>query len=212
MVRMKNAKMAKSTGNVFTLSEALSSYSGEVVRYFFLSAHYRSPLDYNENSLQEAASSLNRLYSLLRRIQVEISSFVPGQKEEVHSRIEQLSEEFISAMDDDFNTPVALSILFQMTREANLVLANPQSQSSRFLLAEIARKIKYLGHILGLFQAKEENKLEGKEDQLVRLLIDTRDRLREKKDWEVADQVRKGLDRLGIKLEDRENRTVWRTS
>ncbi len=216
LVRMKNAKMAKSTGNVLTLSDALSDYRGEVVRYFLLSAHYRSPLDYKENSLQEASSSLNRVYSSLRRIEWEISGSVPGEKERVHPAIEELSEKFMRAMDDDFNTPTALSVIFEMTKQANLLLAKPsfltdsKSKSSKFLLAGIASKIRYLGSILGLFQGKEEEKLEGKKEQLIELLVNTRDTLRKKKEWELADKIRKGLDKLGIKLEDKEDRTAWR--
>lgn len=216
LVRINNAKMAKSSGNVLTLSGALTDYGGEAVRYFLLSAHYRRPLDYNENSLQEAASSLKRVYSLLRRIERQISGSVSSEDERVHSGIEELSEKFMRAMDDDFNTPAALSIIFEMTKEANLLLAEPlfltdsESESSKFFLPEIARKIRYLGSILGLFQGKEQKNLEGKEEQLIEILVDTRDRLREKKNWQLADQIRKGLDKLGIKLEDKEDRTVWR--
>jgi len=215
LVRMKNAKMAKSTGNVLTLSDALSNYKGEVVRYFLLSAHYRSPLDYNENSLQEAASSLNRVYSLLSKIEKETSGAATFEKGKIPSQLEELSNKFIRAMDDDFNTPVALSTIFEMTKEANLLLAEPlfltdsESESSKFFLAGIARKIRYLGSILGLFQGKEEKKLEGKEEQLIELLVNARDTLREKKEWELADKIRKGLDKLGIKLEDKEGRTAW---
>lgn len=216
LVRINNAKMAKSSGNVLTLSGALTDYGGEAVRYFLLSAHYRRPLDYNEDSLQEAASSLKRVYSLLRRIERQISGSVSSEDERVHSGIEELSEKFMRAMDDDFNTPAALSIIFEMTKEANLLLAEPlfltdsESESSKFFLPEIARKIRYLGSILGLFQGKEQKNLEGKEEQLIEILVDTRDRLREKKNWQLADQIRKGLDKLGIKLEDKEDRTVWR--
>ncbi len=218
LVRMKNAKMAKSTGNFVTLSSALSDYGGEAVRYFLLSAHYRSPLDYTENSLQEAASSLNRVYSLLRRIDREIFDFVPAEPERVHPDIEELAEKFMRALDDDFNTPTALSAIFGITKKANLLLAgspllmDSQSKSSRLFLAGAARKIRYLGSILGLFQRKQEKKLEKKEERLIELLVNTRDTLRERKQWELADKIRKGLDKLGIKLEDKENRTAWRVN
>ncbi len=218
LVRMKNAKMAKSTGNVLNLSDALSDYKGEVVRYFLLSAHYRSPLDYTENSLREASSSLNRVYSSLRRIEQEISGPISGKREKLHPFIEELSEKFMRAMDDDFNTPTALSVIFEMTKQANLLLVKPsfladsESNSHRFFLGESAARIRHLGSMLGLFQVKEEKRLEGKEEQLIGLLIEIRDGLRKENDWEAADQVRKGLDRLGIKLEDKEDGTVWRVN
>jgi len=209
LVRMKNAKMAKSTGNVLTLSHALSNYKGEVVRYFLLSAHYRSPLDYNENSLQEAASSLNRVYSLLGKIEKETSGAAAFEKGKIPSQLEELSNKFIRAMDDDFNTPVALSTIFEMTKEANLLLAEPLSRSSMFFLSEVANRIRYLGCILGLFQKEEKKKLNQKTEQILKILIEIRDKFRQEKKWDLADEIRKKLENIGIHLEDRKKGTRW---
>jgi len=209
LVRMKNAKMAKSTGNVLTLSHALSNYKGEVVRYFLLSAHYRNALDYNENSLQEATSSLNRVYSLLSKIEKETSGIATFEKGKIPSQLEELSNKFIRAMDDDFNTPVALSTIFEMTKEANLILAEPLSRSSMFFLSEVANKIRYLGCILGLFQKKEKKKLNQKIEQVLKILIEIRDKFRQEKKWDLADEIRKKLENIGIQLEDRKKGTRW---
>ena len=215
LVTMDGEKMAKSTGNFLTLAKALGKYSGEVIRYFLLSSHYRSPLNYSENSLKEASSSLNRVYTLLDRINKEISgatSFkkkIPPKIPPMISKFEELSNKFIQAMDDDFNTPAALSAIFEMVKEANLILEKSISESSRVTLLEVSNKIKKLGSILGLFQGKKE-KLNQKTEALLKILIEVRDKLRKKREWDLSDEIRKKLKNIGIQLEDRKEETEWR--
>lgn len=226
LVRMKNAKMAKSTGNFLTLSSALGDYGGETVRYFLLSAHYRSPLDYSKNSLERAATSLKRIHNTLRKIEelkeehkkgfLENNSIEPtkikAKADELLNCLKEAEGKLTKALDDDFNVPIALSVIFELARGANLLLGEKKylNDSSFQVLLKTYQNIKALGNILGILEGKEEKKLEGKEEQLIKLLVNTRDTLREKKEWKLADQVRKGLDKLGIKLEDKEDRTVWR--
>jgi len=210
LVKMKDQKMAKSTQNVFTLSQALQDYDGEIIRFFLLSAHYRSPLDYHENSLKEAKSSLNRVYTLLSRIEEETSGTVIFKEEGIPPRLEELSDKFIRAMDDDFNTPVALSTIFEMVKEVNLILKEPLSKSSRIVLSGVANKIRHLGSILGLFQTKKKEELNQKTGQLLKVLIEVRDRLRKEEKWDLADEIRKKLKNIGIQLEDRKEETTWR--
>ena len=210
LVKMKDQKMAKSTQNVFTLSQALQDYDGEAIRFFLLSAHYRSPLDYHESSLEEAKSSLNRVYTLLSRIEEETSGTVIFKEEEIPPRLEELSDKFIRAMDDDFNTPVALSTIFEMVKEVNLILKEPLSKSSRIVLSGVANKIRHLGSILGLFQTKKKGELSQKTGQLLKVLIEVRDRLRKEEKWDLADEIRKKLKNIGIQLEDRKEETRWR--
>jgi len=238
LVTMKNTKMAKSTGNVFTLSQALKDYGGETIRYFLLSAHYRSPLDYNENSLPEANSSLRRIYNTLRKIEElekqqkekeyhRKGSFSKDNSEETFSLkikkaeindlsqyLNEIEKKFFQALDDDFNTPVALSIIFEVVKKANLLLSKEHISPtfSLEILSRMRQKIKILGNILGLFQKEEKKKLEGKENQLIEILINIREKLREKKDWKLADEIRKKLDKLGIKLEDKRDKTTWTTN
>ncbi len=228
LVRMKNAKMAKSTGNVLTLSHALSNYKGEVVRYFLLSAHYRSPLDYSQNSLRKAFTSLKRIYNTLRKIEELEKEYKKGLLEnsptppvmikakasELFNYSKEAEDKLAEALDDDFNVPIALSVIFELAKKANLLLNEKKhlDDSSFQILLKAYQKIKALGNILGLLQGKEEKKLEGKEEQLIELLVNTRDTLREKKEWELADKIRKGLDKLGIKLEDKEDSTAWRVN
>jgi len=211
LVTMNGEKMAKSTGNFLTLAKALEKYSGEVIRYFLLSSHYRSPLNYSENSLKEASSSLNRVYTLLDRINKEISGATSFKKKipPMISKFEELSNKFIQAMDDDFNTPAALSAIFEMVKEANLILEKSISESSRVTLLEVSNKIKKLGSILGLFQGKKE-KLNQKTEELLKILIEIRDKLRKKREWDLSDEIRKRLKNIGIQLEDRKEETEWR--
>lgn len=221
LVKMKDQKMAKSTQNVFTLSQALQDYDGETIRFFLLSAHYRSPLDYHESSLEEAKSSLERVYNILKRIK-EIKgeqsqrTTDPNLRflvEDLSSHLKKMRTRFIHDMDDDFNTPAALSFIFEAVKKANLLLKEGQSLdgSSQQVLLKTREKIKNLGDILGLFQKEEKKRLGEQEKKLIEILVNIREKLREKKDWKLADEIRKKLGGLGIELEDKRAETVWRT-
>jgi cysteinyl-tRNA synthetase len=221
LVKMKDQKMAKSTQNVFTLSQALQDYDGETIRFFLLSAHYRSPLDYHENSLKEANSSLERVYNILKRIkeikgeqsQKTTDLNLRSLTEDLSSHLKKMEAGFMQAMDDDFNTPVALSFIFEAVKKANLLLRELRSldTSSQQVLLKTREKIKNLGDILGLFQKEEKRTLGREEKQLIEILVAVRDKLRQKKDWKLADEIRKKLDELvGIELEDKRTGTVWR--
>lgn len=221
LVKMKDQKMAKSTQNVFTLSQALQDYDGETIRFFLLSAHYRSPLDYHESSLKEAKSSLERVYNILKRIK-EIKgeqsqrTTDPNLRflvEDLSSHLKKMRTRFIHDMDDDFNTPAALSFIFEAVKKANLLLREGQSldKDSQQVLLKTREKIKNLGDILGLFQKEEKKRLGEQEKKLIEILVNIREKLREKKDWKLADEIRKKLGGLGIELEDKRAETVWRT-
>ena len=221
LVKMKDQKMAKSTQNVFTLSQALQDYDGETIRFFLLSAHYRSPLDYHESSLKEAKSSLERVYNILKRIkeitgeqsQRTTDSNLRFLVEDLSSHLKKMCTRFIHDMDDDFNTPAALSFIFEAVKKANLLLREGQSldKDSQQVLLKTREKIKNLGDILGLFQKEEKKRLGEQEKKLIEILVNIREKLREKKDWKLADEIRKKLGGLGIELEDKRAETVWRT-
>lgn len=221
LVKMKDQKMAKSTQNVFTLSQALQDYDGEIIRFFLLSAHYRSPLDYHESSLEEAKSSLERVYNILKRMkeitgeqsQRTTDSNLRFLVEDLSSHLKKMRTRFIHDMDDDFNTPAALSFIFEAVKKANLLLREGQSldRSSQQVLLKTREKIKNLGDILGLFQKEEKKRLGEQEKKLIEILVNIREKLREKKDWKLADEIRKKLGGLGIELEDKRAETAWRT-
>ncbi|MFQ6067201.1 MAG: cysteine--tRNA ligase [bacterium] len=220
LVKMKNEKMAKSTRNVFTVSRALQDYEGEAIRFFLLSAHYRSPLDYHENSLKEASSSLERVYNILKRIKEIKEDKSQGNPdpdleplaEDLSLHLKKMESGFFQALDDDFNTPAALSLIFEAVKKANLLLREGESldRNCQQVLLETREKIKNLGGILGFFQEEEKRKLGKREQQLIEILVIVRDKLRGKKDWKLADEIRKKMDELGIELEDKRTGTVWR--
>jgi cysteinyl-tRNA synthetase len=200
-VRVNEEKMSKSLGNFFTVREILRLYRPEEVRYFILTSHYRSPLNYDDSALQQARAALTRLYTALR-----------GLPEAVSAEGESFRTRFQSAMDDDFNTPEALAVLFELAREINRLRADgsvDQAATHGALLRE-------LGRVLGLLQDDPEFYLrggvdaEGPSDAEIEAMIEQRRAARANKDWAEADRVREALTAAGIVLEDGPQGTTWR--
>jgi len=192
-VRIKEEKMSKSLGNFFTVREVLTRYQPEVVRYFILASHYRSPLNYSEQNLETAQQSLTRLYTTLRGLTTTISS------EAVANRYQQ---RFQAAMEDDFNTPEALAVLFELAHEIN----RTQSVSG-------AHELRRLGGLLGLLQADPVDFLQGPSRLSARdieQLIAERQAARTRRDWQESDRIRECLQEQGIILEDGPTGTSWR--
>lgn len=211
LVTMNEQKMAKSTKNFITLSEALKNYQRESIRYYLLSAHYRSPLNFSEDSLEKASSSVERIHNVLSRID-EVVSGQGGEfvRQSMPEKVKKLSDKFFQSMDDDFNLPSAFAAIFELAKEANSILEKPVDKNSQTELAWIAEKIREGGSILGLFQ-KEEKELGAKAEELIQILIDVRNMLRKKEKWNLADTIRERLQEVGIQLEDTRNKTVWKT-
>ncbi len=220
LLTMKDQKMAKSTGNVFNLSRALKEFGGEIVRYYLLSAHYRNPLDYGEEALREAASSLKRIQNFLQRaeeIEGENRQTILSRDEkekagDLAKYADEMKQNFILAMNDDFDTPLVFSIIFEAVKKANLLMgkAAPLNKKARDALLKVRKEIKRIGEVLALFGEKKKKGLGKDAYQLIEILVTARDELRGKKDWKLADEIRKKLDSLGIELEDTRTRTVWR--
>ena len=200
-VRVDDEKMSKSLGNFFTIREVLAKYPAEVIRYFILTSHYRSPLNYSDEHLDNAKSALTRLYTALRGVEAEDVS--DGGEYEARFR---------AAMDDDFNTPIALSVLFDLTRDLN---ANKENAEKA---AELAGILKKLSGILGLLDSDPESFLRGENgleegdlsNDQVQEYIDQRIAAREQKDWTESDRLRDLLTEQGIILEDNAEGTSWR--
>ncbi|MGR8933426.1 MAG: cysteine--tRNA ligase [Gammaproteobacteria bacterium] len=199
-VRINEEKMSKSLGNFFTVREVLKQYRPEIVRFFILSSHYRSPLNYSDEHLDEASAALTRLYTALRGVKTTAASIDDGYK----SRFEQ-------AMDDDFNTPVALSVLFDLARELNRMKDHDPEKT-----AVVAYSLKTLGNILGILQDDPDAYLKGGDngkglaDEDIEKLIQQRLKAKEAKDWATADRIRNELKAQGIVLEDVAGGTHWR--
>jgi len=194
-VRINDEKMSKSLGNFFTVREVLERYQPEVVRYFILTSHYRSPLNYSDQELESAKQALNRLYTALRGLPDSSSS----------GAIEDYNQRFNAAMDDDFNTPEALAILFELSHEINKMRDFSQA-------AQLGGELRRLGGVLGLLQADPEAYLQGtdQESEEIERLIGERQAARKRRDWARADQIRAQLKEQGIVLEDGAEGTIWR--
>ena len=203
-VRVNEEKMSKSLGNFFTVREILVRYRPEEVRYFILTSHYRSPLNYDDEHLENARGALTRLYTALRGLPEAGVDHVASGGEAFRAR-------FHAAMDDDFNTPVALAVLFDLVREINRV--RPQDETAA---AALGAELRALGGILGLLQGDPETYLRGEEgetgldDAAIDALIAERLAARKAKDWARADRIRDDLAAAGVILEDGPGGTTWR--
>ena len=201
MVMVDREKMSKSLNNFFTVRDVLKYYDAETVRYFLMSGHYRSQLNYSEENLKQARSALERLYIALRGTDPAVKP----------AGGELFLEQFETAMDDDFNTPEAYSALFEMAREINrLKVEDPQAA------AGLAAELRRLGNVLGLLSQDPAQFLQngaqtdGDETANIEALIKQRNDARKAKDWALADEARAKLTALGIVLEDSAQGTIWR--
>ncbi|KGQ41242.1 cysteine--tRNA ligase [Gallibacterium anatis] len=199
MIMVDKEKMSKSLGNFFTIRDVLQHYDAESVRYFLLTAHYRSQLNYSEENLKLAHSALERLYTALRG--TDANAKAAGG--------EQFVEAFKAAMDDDFNTPGALSVLFDMARELNKLKAEQNPQTDAF-----AARLRELAGVLGLLYQDPETFLQAgiddDETKTIEALIAQRNQARANKDWATADAARDKLAAMGVVIEDGANGTTWR--
>ncbi len=199
-VRIDEEKMSKSLGNFFTVREVLKAYRPEIIRFFILSSHYRSPLNYSNTQLEDAKAALTRLYTSLRGVNI---------KSDVCEA--EYQKRFADAMDDDFNTPVAVAVLFDLARELN---SHKTDETKASLLASTLKK---LASILGILQEEPETFLKGSESQeglsenKINQLIQARIEAKNNKNWIQADQIRDQLKEQGIILEDAPSgKTTWR--
>ncbi|RCV86714.1 cysteine--tRNA ligase [Billgrantia montanilacus] len=203
-VRVDQEKMSKSLGNFFTIREVLESHDPEVVRYLLVASHYRSAINYAPESLADARKSLERFYNALEGLAFEGDEPQPG---EVDARF---AERFIAAMDDDFNTAEALSVLFDLARELNRARKEAPGR-----VRPLAAELKRLGGVLGLLQQEPEAFLKGGAGELplseaeIEAKIVARASAKKAKDFAAADGIRDELAALGIILKDSREGTTW---
>lgn len=200
MVQVDQEKMSKSLGNFFTIREVLEQYDAETVRFFLLSGHYRSQLNYSEAHLHQARAGLERLYTALRGVEVAVAD--AAQRAQFETR-------FKDALNDDFNVPEAMSVLFEIAREINKVRSDDNQVAGQF-----AALLKEYAGVLGILQQSPEvfftSGQAADEVSEIEALIKQRNDARASKDWALADQARDRLIEMGITLEDGPQGTTWR--
>jgi cysteinyl-tRNA synthetase len=214
LVTVGGQKMSKSLGNVILLKDAFKKYDPLVIRFFVLQSHYRSTLDFTEEALDGAAKGLEKLHNTVRNLREELerpreapAAGAGGSVDTARYRTLALE-----AMDDDMNTPQAIALLFDLSREVNVLLsignANPAAlRDADTLFRDIG------GTILGIIPAEfgpGDPHQAMNEEELVKLLVEVRGDVRTARLWALSDKIRDGLSKLGIVLEDKKGATTWR--
>ncbi|MBS0288522.1 MAG: cysteine--tRNA ligase [Proteobacteria bacterium] len=197
-VQVDKEKMSKSLNNFFTIRDVLAQYDAEVIRYFLLASHYRSPINYAKELLEQAKSALERLYTALRGAPMAETSSNSAQA---------FQTRFFDAMNDDFNTPIALAVLFELVTAVNTAR---ETQHSDYL--SLASMLKELANILGILERSPDAYLQGEQEDKTEIeaLIKARNEARDGKNWQKADEIRQQLTNLGVVLEDTAKGTIWR--
>ncbi|HNQ43304.1 MAG TPA: cysteine--tRNA ligase [Candidatus Cloacimonadota bacterium] len=201
-LNIEGEKMSKSLNNFFTARDVLQEYDAEAIRFFFLSKHYRSPIDFNRDIIAESDKALKNFYQALRAVDYQnlprSGVLDPG--------LENLKQEFINAMDDDFNTAKAVAVLFDLSHKArNAGLPTQQRQAAAQLLVE-------LGSVLGFFQHLEhklQEDIPNLSKALIELIVEYRAQARADKNWTLSDRIRDDLASLGIELKDTPAGITW---
>lgn len=204
-LNVKGEKMSKSLGNFTTIRDMLQKYDADSFRFFVLLAHYRSPIDFSEDALEQACKSLERIRQAAKIIEERLETAPESLGPEgIDPAVVEAKAKFLESMDNDFNTPYALKAVFELVREVNRRI-NERTISRRALL-DVSELLREFGEILGLnFYEGGREPAEGANvvaKNLVELLIETRQKLREKKEWQLADEIRARLNELNIVLED----------
>jgi len=199
-LRVDNEKMSKSLNNFFTVREVLEKYDSEVVRHLLIASHYRSPINYSEDSLKLSVSALERFYIALKDLNIEDAKALTNS---------EFEKAFFKAMDDDFNTPEAFSVLFAMVTEINKQKADNPDRAN-----QLGALLVKLGEILGVLQLAPESFLKGNVEvvdaELVESLIVARKQARSNKDWVKADELRDQLTAMRVVVEDGADGSSWR--
>ena len=198
-LRIDSEKMSKSLGNFITVKEALGSNSPEVLRFFLISSHYRSPLNYSNESIDEARKALDRLYNSIKDLNYKNTDYIKSE----------FTDRFHNAMKDDFNTPLAISILFEIAKEINSFKKEEKNEEANSLASELYN----LSRIIGLLEESPKKYFQtgiSVSDEDIQNLISKRNQARLNKDFDLSDKIRDELLDMGITLEDKDTGTIWR--
>ncbi len=215
-VNINQEKMSKSLGNFLTIRELLKEVHPEVLRFFVISSHYRSPIDFSRENVAVAAAGLERLYQSLERLDEKAAGSDPGPESPLDERLSAWKEDFVAAMDDDFNSAAATAVLFEASKEINRWLDEAGDGVPAPAAARVAANFRELGGVLGLFGEAPGTFLQrgsgdGNEPEAAEIekLIAERAAARKEKNWAEADRIRDLLDKRGVVLKDGPEGTRW---
>ena len=218
-ITIKNEKMSKSKNNFFTVKDILQQYPGEVIRFFILQTHYRSPLDFSDERLQEAQTSLGRLQNTQEYVEELQARQADEQGTDAHTAqglaeaADKLKEEFCAAMDDDFNTALAISQMFALSKELNIYDKAVTSEGTPFDkegFAKAAAVWHDMAEVIGIFEQQAAGVDDGFADKLMDIIIGLRQEARQTKNWALADKIRDELKEAGVILEDTPQGVRWK--
>ncbi len=205
-INVDNKKMSKSLGNFFTVTDVAEKYGYEPIRYLMISAHYRSPINYSVEMIEQSKSSLERLYNARENLEFYIENAEVNSQpadEKVFSLIEERKAKFIEAMDDDLNTADALAAVFELVRD--IFSSVIEGKASKNAAVKTLGIFDELVDVLGLLYNKRDKSLDGEVEEL----INKRNEARKAKDWARADAIRDELKNMGIVLEDTPQGVKW---
>jgi cysteinyl-tRNA synthetase len=202
-LNINKEKMSKSLGNFFTARDVLKKYSAEAIRLFFAQAHYRGPVDFSDELLDSAEKGLEKL----KNIQATINSAIDKNKSDGNNPefdFQLFEKRFNDALDDDFNTPQAVAVIFDFVKEINRTIADKDNLNLNFYINAKKYLISTADNVLGIMSFKEKESKQDSllENELIRILIDIRLKAKSEKNFQLADDIRKKLDSLGIVLKD----------
>lgn len=208
-INVNNEKMSKSAGNFFTVRDIAQKFDYEAIRFFMLSAHYRSPINFSAELLEQAQNALDRIYNCLDNLlylkEHAQSGELTDKEKELKDRLLEIKGKFIEGMEDDLNTADAIAAIFDMVKEVNSNIT-ASSKSSTEIIEFSYSLIKELGAVLGIGQKQKENNL----DSEIQDLINQRQQARKEKNWKLSDEIRDKLKEMGIVLEDTPQGVKWK--
>jgi len=239
LLTVNGEKMSKSLGNITNIKDLLKSWDAEIIRFFFAQAHYRSPPDFSEKGLTNAKKGLKRIFRLKEKM-YEISKntsknitkeSLNNEEKTYLTNIKRFKEQFEKAMDDDFNTPEAVGIIFNFINQSNRYLKNNKNPNPELCKYSLEKLVE-LGKILTLFQEKKSSELIDDEEilnelkkilkkykrnidensikNIIKILLEVREKARERKDWKTSDNIRNELEKIGYEIQDTSSGSVWR--
>jgi len=208
---IRGEEMHKSLGNFVTLEQAFEHWDPMIIRFFILLSHYRGPLDVTDEAVDAAAKGLERLRSTIRGVCRRLANAPDGEASgEVAALLEKARLGFDESMNDDFNTAGAIAALFDLSREVNAQLGSGRALSKGTLEAISGLYDRLVGDVLGIQLVDLDKDVQaGLSGQLIELLIETRAKLRQAKQWALADEVRDHLAAMGVQLQDGAQGTTW---